>query len=56
MKCLQAFKFELRPNGEQQRRMRRYAGCCRFVYNQALALQRAHYEEGGVDTFAPSRD
>ena len=47
MKCLQAFKFELRPNGEQQRRMRRYAGCCRFVYNQALALQRAHYEAGG---------
>src|ERR1700686_3020981 len=48
MKRLQAFKFELRPNGEQQRQMRRYAGCCRFVYNQALALQRAHYEAGGT--------
>ena len=47
MKRLQAFKFELRPNGEQQRQMRRYAGCCRFVYNQALALQEAHYEAGG---------
>jgi putative transposase len=47
VKRLQAFKFELMPNGEQRRQMRRYAGCCRFVYNQALALQRAHYEAGG---------
>jgi predicted ATPase len=38
MKRLQAFKFELMPNGEQRRQMRRYAGCCRFVYNQALDL------------------
>src|SRR5258708_13010071 len=47
MKRLQAFKSELMPNGEQQRRLRRYAGCCRFVYNKALALQKAHYEAGG---------
>jgi Helix-turn-helix domain len=26
MKRLQAFKFEVRPNGEQRRQMRRYAG------------------------------
>ena len=31
MQRLQAFKFELRPNGEQQRDMRRFAGACRFV-------------------------
>lgn len=47
MQRLQAFKFELRPNGEQERAMRRFAGACRFVYNQALALQKANYEAGG---------
>ncbi len=39
MKRLQAFKYELQPNGEQQRAMRRFAGSCRFVFNKALALQ-----------------
>jgi len=43
---LQAFKFELMPNGEQQRQMRRFAGSCRFVFNRALALQQARYEAG----------
>lgn len=47
MKRLQAFKFELQPNGEQARSMRRFAGSCRFVYNKALALQNANYEAGG---------
>ncbi|KGK41373.1 hypothetical protein LH51_15520 [Nitrincola sp. A-D6] len=45
MQRLQAFKFELMPDGEQQRDMRRFAGSCRFVYNKALALQQAHYAE-----------
>lgn len=27
--------------------MRRFAGSCRFVYNKALALQKANYEAGG---------
>ena len=43
----QAFKFELRENGEQRRQMRRYAGSVRFVYNQALALQKEMYERTG---------
>ncbi len=47
MKRLQAFKFELRPNGQQQRQMRRFAGSCRFVFNKALALQKESYETGG---------
>ncbi|AYQ42313.1 DNA-cytosine methyltransferase [Burkholderia aenigmatica] len=47
MRRLQAFKFELMPNGEQQRDMRRFAGACRFVYNKALALQKENYEAGG---------
>ena len=47
MQRLQAFKYELSPNGEQARQMRRFAGACRFVFNQALALQKAHHEAGG---------
>ncbi len=46
MERIQAFKFELRPNGEQQRLMRRFAGSCRFVFNKALALQQTRHEQG----------
>jgi putative transposase len=46
MRRLQAFKFELRPNGEQRRQMRRFAGSSRFVFNRALALQKSRYEAG----------
>ncbi|OUL88768.1 RNA-guided endonuclease InsQ/TnpB family protein [Paraburkholderia hospita] len=46
MQRLQAFKYELMPNGEQQRDMRRFAGSCRFVFNKALALQKANHEAG----------
>ncbi|MEK7295374.1 MAG: transposase, partial [Actinomycetota bacterium] len=46
MKRLQAFKFELQPNGEQQRNMRRFAGSCRFAFNKALAMQKVLYEGG----------
>jgi len=47
MQRLQAFKFELRPNGQQQRQMRSFAGACRFVFNKALALQKTNYEADG---------
>lgn len=46
MQRLQAFKYELMPNGQQQRQMRRFAGSCRFVFNKALALQKERYELG----------
>src|ERR1700730_6377203 len=46
MQRLQAFKYELMPTGEQQRKMRRFAGACRFVFNQALALQKQRHEQG----------
>jgi len=46
MQRLQAFKYELRPNGQQQCLMRRFAGSCRFVFNKALALQKERYEQG----------
>jgi putative transposase len=44
VKRLQAFKFELRPNDIQRRQMHRFAGSCRFVYNKAVALQKARFE------------
>ncbi|MCX7258487.1 MAG: transposase [Polaromonas sp.] len=47
MKRLQAFKYELMPNGEQMRDMRRFAGARRFVFNKGLALQQANHASGG---------
>lgn len=47
MKCLQAFKFKLMPNGAQGHDMRRFAGTRRFVYNRALDIQKANHEFGG---------
>ncbi len=46
MERLQAYKFELMPDGEQARDMRRFAGSCRFVYNEALAMQKDNHEAG----------
>ena len=46
MQRLQAFKYELMPDGQQERQMRRFAGACRFVFNKALALQKERYEAG----------
>ncbi|QTF93451.1 transposase [Halomonas sp. BM-2019] len=46
MQRLQAFKFELMPNGEQVRKMRQFAGMARFVFNRALALQKDLYAAG----------
>jgi len=48
MERLQAYKFELMPNGEQRKNMRRFAGACRYVYNRALSLQQeSQSAEGG---------
>ncbi len=46
MKRFQAFKYELMPDGNQERQMRRFAGACRFVFNKALELQKSNYEAG----------
>jgi putative transposase len=43
---MQAFRYRLRPTGEQERRMRRFAGACRYAYNRALAEQKARYAAG----------
>lgn len=47
----QAFKFQLRPNGQQERDMRCFAGSCRFVFNRGLALQNENHEAG--DKYIP---
>lgn len=46
MQRLQAFKFELMPNGEHARDLRRFAGSCRFVFNKALTLQQERQATG----------
>ncbi|TKD32663.1 RNA-guided endonuclease InsQ/TnpB family protein [Azotobacter chroococcum] len=42
----QPFKFRIEPTGEQQRKLRQFAGMTRFVFNKALALQQANREAG----------
>ena len=52
MKRLQAYKFELMPNVEQTRLMRQYAGCCRVVYNKALAWHNEQYQADNTFRFS----
>jgi putative transposase len=40
----QGYQFEAMPSGEQLRQLRGFGGSCRFVYNQALALNQQRYE------------
>lgn len=46
MQRLQAYRFELRPDGQQQRAMCCFAGSCRYVFNKALALLKENHAEG----------
>jgi putative transposase len=39
MQLARAFRFRLEPTPSISRSLSRIAGCCRFVYNRALALQ-----------------
>lgn len=43
---MQAFKYELQLDGQQERSMRQISGACRFVFNKALALQKENHEAG----------
>lgn len=40
-----AFKFQLKINETQALELRRFGGCCRFVWNKALALQKERLEQ-----------
>lgn len=46
MKRLQAYKFELRGNGNQTHALSKAAGSCRFVWNWALGLRKEVFELG----------
>lgn len=39
------FRYRLEPNAEQRQLFARFAGSCRFVYNQALAARKLAYEQ-----------
>ena len=52
MQRLQAYQFELMPNGQQQRNMRRFAGACRFVFNKSLAWQKEQYASDSTIRFS----
>lgn len=61
MKRLQAFKFQIEPNGEQIRAMRKYAGNARKVWNLALDRQQSNHSAGekftnafGMNNWLPS--
>ena len=45
MKQLKAFKFQLKTNDAQAAQLRRFAGCCRLIWNKALALQKERLDE-----------
>ena len=48
----QAFEFEIQPNGAQQRRIKQFCGCSRFVFNKALDGQKQAYEADNNTTFS----
>ena len=50
MKRLQAYRFQIKPNGQQVKQMTQFAGCARKVWNLALAKQKDLYEAGGKFT------
>ena len=42
---LKAYKYRIYPNSEQRTQIAKTFGCCRFVYNQALAYRKDAYEK-----------
>ena len=42
---LKAYKYRIYPNNEQTVQIAKTFGCCRFVYNQALAYRKEKYEK-----------
>src|SRR5690606_22340796 len=46
IQLLQAFKYELPPDDQQERQMRRIDGSVRLVYDKALAFQKERDERG----------
>src|SRR5579863_1920441 len=40
-----AYKYQLKTNARQAERLSRFAGCCRLVWNKALALQKEKLDQ-----------
>ena len=38
------FKFPIYPTAEQRQQLEKVFGCCRYVYNRALAQSKAEYQ------------
>jgi len=45
--ALRGHRYKLSPTGEQRRQLARWAGCCRYVFNTALAHRQATYVSTG---------
>ena len=41
-----AIVYAIYPNKTQEEQCHKTFGCCRFVYNQMLTVQRKRYENG----------
>jgi len=46
MKIRKAYKYRLEAKPDQERLFRQQAGCCRFIWNKALALQKERLNAG----------
>ena len=40
-----AYKYQLKTNALQAEHLSRFAGCCRLVWNKALALQKERLDQ-----------
>ncbi|MEH8055384.1 transposase [Gallibacterium anatis] len=43
------------PNGEQRCKIKQFCGCCRFVFNRALAWQNEQYQQDNKHKFSYSK-
>ena len=50
-KSNKAIKYRLYPNDEQKVMFAKTFGCCRFVYNQLLALQKQKIQRWRIPSF-----
>jgi len=48
VKVAKTFRYRLEPNAHERQLFARFAGCCRFVFNQGLAARKASYDAEGV--------
>ena len=46
MKIHKAYRFQLRTDAGIEKKLAQYVGCCRFVYNRGLELQKQRFESG----------